>query len=318
VGADSVRSTESVQALWNDYGEIVRLNLSGSKLSSVILKWIDPPSLSKHPHGWNTDKSHQRKLLSYQVEMWWYQHWAYYCKSYCYVPTCFYAGPLGKGQAIVMEDLGTAGFNQQRLSVNKQDLEHCLTWLANFHAWSLQFDPEGLWPVGTYWHLATRENEYDAMKNTRLKNVAVILDKKLTACRFKSLVHGDAKLANFCFSSATQSINMGGVAAVDFQYVGGGCGIKDIVYFLGSCLNEQQCFEKQDELLDFYFTVLTAQVSVIHPTIDTTELESEWRSMYAFASADFARFLDGWRPGHSKLNRYIHFQCDKAFVSLGI
>ena len=48
-------------------------------------------------------------------------------------------------------------------------------------------------------------------------------------------MHGDAKLANFLFTSDHSQ-----VAGVDFQYVGGGCGMKDVAYLL-SCLDEDAC-----------------------------------------------------------------------------
>jgi thiamine kinase-like enzyme len=66
-----------------------------------------------------------------------------------------------------------------------------------------------------------------------LKEAAPVIDEKLNTCAYKTFVHGDAKLANFCFAPDGQ------VAGVDFQYVGGGCGMKDVAYFIGSCLNEK-------------------------------------------------------------------------------
>lgn len=83
-----------------------------------------------------------------------------------------------------------------------------------------------LWKQGTYWHLSTRPEELAKMLDSPLKQHASHIDEKLDECSFKTIVHGDAKLANFCFTkSGTKS------AAVDFQYVGGGCGMKDVAYF---------------------------------------------------------------------------------------
>ena len=76
-------------------------------------------------------------------------------------------------------------------------------------------EPQGLWPVGTFWHLATRPDELEEMDDLKLKQAAPIIDSKLNNCQFKTIVHGDAKPANFCFGQKTNS-----VAAVDFQYVG--------------------------------------------------------------------------------------------------
>jgi thiamine kinase-like enzyme len=111
-------------------------------------------------------------------------------------------------------------------------------------------------------------------------------------------VNGDAKLANFCFSDD------GRVAAVDFQYVGGGCGMKDVAYFLGSCLCEDECERQEAALLDYYFRALEAALETRAKQVDFSALEANWRDLYPVAWTDFFRFLQGWSPGHWKIHRY--------------
>jgi thiamine kinase-like enzyme len=121
----------------------------------------------------------------------------------------------------------------------------------------------------------------------------------LHAGRFHTFVHGDAKLANFCFSEdATR------VAAVDFQYVGGGCGMKDVAYFIGSCLYEDQCEQHEAALLDFYFGALTEALQSRGRVVDPKAIEREWRDLYPVAWTDFHRFMKGWSPGHWKIHSY--------------
>ncbi len=96
----------------------------------------------------------------------------------------------------------------------------------------------------------------------------------------------------------------GKVAAVDFQYVGGGCGMKDVAYFIGSCLNESECERFEHELLDFYFLSLSSFVRERQPQIDVVALEDNWRAMFPLAWTDFHRFIKGWSPGHWKINGY--------------
>jgi thiamine kinase-like enzyme len=135
--------------------------------------------------------------------------------------------------------------------------------------------------------------ELEALADEKLKKAAPLIDLKLNNCRHKTLVHGDAKLANFCFSAT------GKVAGVDFQYVGGGCGMKDLAYFIGSCLNESDCEQLEEKILHSYFKSLQKHVP---QSIDA--LEREWRPLYRLAWADFHRFLKGWSPGHRKINNY--------------
>lgn len=89
------------------------------------------------------------------------------------------------------------------------------------------------------------------------------------------------------------------MAAVDFQYVGGGCGMKDVAYFIGSCLKEAECARREAQILDTYFGHLHRALGSRNEA-----LEIEWRSLYRVAWADFHRFLKGWSPGHWKINSY--------------
>lgn len=294
-GATSLHLGVKIQTLWSGYGEIVRVHLEGSERPSVVVKHVQFPAETDHPRGWNTDLSHTRKVRSYQVETHWYQN--YNTDQSCRVPVCLASCSHGNEMLIVLEDLDVAGYDQRRTSIGNKEMEACLSWLAHFHALFLGRDPDGLWPVGTYWHLDTRPDELEAMDDPDLKSAAGSIDKILSDCRFKTIVHGDAKLANFCFSKTGKE-----VAAVDFQYVGGGCGMKDVVYFMGSCMEERECEKKAPALLDYYFREL--EKALDKKDVDFAALEEEWREMFAFAWTDFHRFLLGWMPDHWKINRY--------------
>ena len=322
--ADSIASIESVQTLWSGYGEIARVRLRGGPMESVIVKGVSPPTIAQQPRGWNTDHSHQRKLRSYQVESHWYQHAAHRLNDSCRVADCYLAESNGDHHLFVLEDLDAAGFDQRHTTLGPSGVRAGLHWLANFHAVflngsvfgrkSLGQPIEGLWPVGTYWHLETRPEEFAAMPDASpLKKRAHVIDQKLNQCRFSTLVHGDAKVANFCFALDGEKI-----AAVDFQYVGGGCGMKDVAYFLGSCLSEDQCERDGESYLDDYFMRLREAMGESDPlapnriAVALDQLESEWRGLYPLAWADFHRFLIGWCPGHPKLHGYTRRMTEQA------
>lgn len=289
---------ENIQSLWSGYGNISRYQIHNGIAAFVVVKCIQLENSNTHPRGWNTNFGHQRKRRSYEVETYWYEHWSTSCEDVCKIPKLI--GTLEKDDKrwIVLEDLKKV-YPLVKHQVTLEEVKVCLQWLANFHGKFLNVEPKGLWQIGTYWHLDTRPEEFERMEEGFLKSKAYDIDQRLNQCQFQTIVHGDAKLANFCFSEDGKC-----VAAVDFQYVGGGCGMKDVAYFMGSCLSSDACEYYEGELLNYYFECLKVAVIKYHEAVDVNALEIEWRKMYPIASIDFTRFLMGWMPTHQKLNTY--------------
>jgi hypothetical protein len=294
---------EKIQDLWSGYGEILRISLKESTINqhSVVVKYVTLPeeNSKNHPKGWNSSISHQRKIKSYQVEITWYKEFSTKCNQFCKVPKLLGHYQQQGEYIMVLEDLDTLGFNQRHSYPNVKQMKTCLRWLAHFHAlfMNVDFSSSGLWKIGTYWHLETRPEEFEVLKDENLKKLSTMVDEKLNATCFPTLLHGDAKVENFCFSSKD-------VSAVDFQYVGGGCGMKDVIYFFSSCFDSKEFknYESlQKELLVEYFSQLKESLKHYHPEIDFDEVEKEYRFMMDYAWIDFYRFLKGWSPGFWKM-----------------
>jgi len=279
--ASQILKIELIQELWSGYGQLSRLTLNNK---SVILKLIQFPKNSSHPRGWNSQFSHERKKKSYQVETHWYQNSANPISG-ARTAQLIASGRQENYSYLILEDLRNSNF-LPKASINKEERQRCLSWLAHFHRTNLAKEPDGLWKIGTYWHLETRPQELEALKDEDLKKAAPLIDQKLNRAKFQTLVHGDAKLSNFLFNESE-------AAAVDFQYIGGGIGLKDVAYFLSSIFQEEELGRYEKECLEYYFKKL-----------NLPEVEEEWRELYSFVWCDFYRFLLGWSPGHYKINSY--------------
>ena len=126
---------------------------------------------------------------------------------------------------LVLSDLDAAGYSARPTSLENNDLTPYLSWLATFHALGLTSNIEGLWnPVAT--GIRNSSGGTEAISDDRLKHYAPAIDRELRQARFQTIIHGDAKLANFCVNAREDQ-----VAMVDYQYVGRGCGIQDVAYF---------------------------------------------------------------------------------------
>lgn len=271
-GASALTSAEIIQELWGGCGRLLRIHLADRP--SVILKHIEPPA--------GGSAGDQRKRRSYEVEWQWYREHAP-SDERCRVARCLAC----EGPFLLLEDLANAGFERIR-PPREEHVAQGLRWLAHFHRTFLGERPPGLWEQGTYWHLATRQEEWARMVPGPLKDHAEELDRRLREARFQTVVHGDAKPSNFLWGSHM-------AAAVDFQYVGPGCGIRDVAYFLDCCSAHDPHW------LDLYFETLQAD----------PELEREWRELFPVAWSDYARFYQGW-AGSAHLDAYTQMQLQLA------
>ncbi|WP_371373215.1 phosphotransferase [Thalassotalea aquiviva] len=328
---EKIINIEPMQSLWAGKGELVRLTLQLNndisftpKTCSVVVKKIDFQAGSEHPYGWHSTFSEQRKRKSYQVEFNWYRQFGEklnarntgaIAMSAMYFPKLVYSESSEQGMILALEDL--APNFPQRFTLGKDDrpshrqIKSCIRWLTLLHAKTLSFPVSGLWAVGGYWHLETRPDEWQAITDLTLKRAAKAIDERLRLSPYQCIIHGDAKLANFCFSECNEH-----AAAVDFQYVGQGPGVKDLMLLLSSVMPDTRLQLEASSFVDFYFKQLRIALAHFQPQVNANDVIANWRSLYPMAWADFHRFLTGWKPGHWKIGGYCKQQTDIALSAL--
>ncbi len=209
-----LQSLNLIQSLWANYGQICRLTAtpdgmhdssaessrSGSaqhsgvstpnKEQSYILKLITPPPTKADNEG------HTRKILSYQVEQYFYSHLAKQLPPSIPVPTCLasinqHHENGTSTTAMIMSDVRQqyplAG--EKRNVLSPTQVNAALDWLSGFHGFwwprvqdmdrkslvlppleEVQHDGQNrsettVWLNGGYTYLATRRTEYASLAN---------------------------------------------------------------------------------------------------------------------------------------------------------
>ncbi|KAL0483616.1 hypothetical protein AKO1_011480 [Acrasis kona] len=304
---NKIISQERIASLWAGYGSIYRLKVQKSSgPSTLVVKQI------KYNDANSGDEGHMRKLLSYKVEEYFYEKLSKELTgSHARVAEAYNKRNENEKICLVLEDLSkhypiSAGSN------NFPQSKCVLKWLANFHAcfWERKDIPlippplvkstvkQGVWQQGGYWYLDTRQDELSDITGrewSKLKAHSSKIDKFLkgqhdgtTSDSHFTLLHGDAKSANILFSSSKDSCAM-----YDFQYVGRGYGVKDVVYFLATSCDSSVVAKQEKDLIEYYHQELMSalrrynKASVVY-TIETLNKHFE------YALLDWTRFCAGW------------------------
>lgn len=301
-GAIEILDVEVIQEVWGGNGEVLRVQLSGAP--QVVVKKILMPAGAKKKK--RKDKGLERTLLSYDNELSFYENYASRLPTSSRTPQFFAGQRLEDSWVFVLEDLGESGFFPLGKGANADQIRAALRWLAGLHASFLGQPSPDLWKAGSYWNLASREAERSKMVQPRLKGAADSLDQAINSAKFRTVIHGDAKLDNFCFSEGMEAVG------VDFQYAGAGCAMKDVMCLLDSSLDPWEASAFAPEYLDYYFEQFASACQERGAVVDSEAVESEWRALYSVAWADFYRFLDGWAPGKYPPEAYVAEQVQEA------
>ncbi|KAL0069753.1 hypothetical protein AAF712_003022 [Marasmius tenuissimus] len=328
----TLKTTSTIATLWSNYGSIDRVTLrspnNGEKDQSIIIKTVSPP---KTDHN-RADEGHLRKLLSYEVERWFYHNLAGRLPAGAARVARVYSAKEHDVKAapirLVMEDLSVEYSVPAGDTLDVDETKAVLAWLANFHGtfWGVQNEGdirprlvppplqyaggnrEGVWQQGSYWYLDTRRSELADIdrRQTWLLELAEKArnSMKTEAKAFGTLLHGDVKGANIFFAPRSQD-DPPRCALYDFQYVGIGLVTRDLAKYLGTTVraNLLRRIEDEKDLLRFYHSEL---VRVIHSRKDVSpEVASflEREGGYTFekfwehwelAIVDWHRFMSGW------------------------
>lgn len=276
-------SYRSIARLWAGMGNIYRVTYSASPPKSFIVKYIRPNLPGKPSVG---DK---RKLDSYIVEANLYEK---YAKMFIEDHNVRLPMPYKVERNMQSSTKSTIIICMQSLDDMGYDYddvhERVMHWMASFHAATWQMDTQDVQPVGSYWHLETRQGEWQDMPRSgwegRLKLAAKAIDERLKNDPLQCWVHGDAKDANILKFDADT------VAFCDFQYVGRGPPTKDLAYYF--CSNHVDDAETQERLLSVYFDELVSILLKrgVQPLPTRTQLEDSLELSFC----DFCRFMSGW------------------------
>jgi hypothetical protein len=232
------------QSLWAGYGQICRIEASPEKSSSrsesrhtttaqketnsYILKLITPPPTTSNK---TNNEGHTRKILSYQIEQYFYTHLAPQMPSSIPVAKCLSSineqnpkDGTSTTTAMILTDLRQAFplAGEKRAALTPVQTLAALDWLSNFHGfwWSRvpQFDGDELvlppleqlkrsntsdqtkqsvWLNGGYTYLATRLDEFANLASDTESEWSGILTQPLSTPNSSSNLSLAEQVAKF-------------------------------------------------------------------------------------------------------------------------
>ncbi|TXC85133.1 phosphotransferase [Luteibaculum oceani] len=284
-GDQALATLERRKTLWADYGCLYALQGQGKKLVLKHYQWPEEDSIQDEAQRFAV----ARKRSSFRNELIWYRDMP--MAQQAGIPLAYGFEENNREIIIVLDDLESMGFVCNPQPLRSHHVKACLEFLVDFHIRNLNVNEAH---KGGYWHLETRPFEFDKMEGGFFKDNAQTWDQTIKNAQFKTIIHGDAKPANYALN------NDNNVIAYDFQYWGQGIGTQDLVCYLYSICENQKDWTSYTNL---YFDLLQQQMEFFEVE-GGKEIVKEWKAMVEVCKNDYQRFLLGWNPDHYKVSRY--------------
>jgi len=275
--------------LWGGFGSAIHITLvspdDGEGDVRCVLKRITP--------GKGRGIGHRRKVESYLYEAQFYQEFSPPPAAYFPNPIAISVQKESNSVLILLEDL-LPQYPESLDGYEGDSIESTIRWLAGFHAFHYEGEGSTIHDrQGSYWYLDTRPNEFENLRGQarwrRLERCARALSERLKTAgrperKHRTLLHGDAKAANFLHTSDETAC-----AAYDFQYVGSGYGEQDLVMLLVSSAAYMD-EETEKEYLASYNEALCE----LCPKARESHTLEICTMHYELALLDYVRFMAGW------------------------
>ena len=292
--------------LWSGCGQILQGCYQGSP---VIIKYSKVPDQIRHSRIRQSDTAKLRKKMSYINEVNFYNTFKHIDAISHLISPCLLGIAKKEENVLILSDFKFRGFSNTNHVTEKKILA-VIQWLAKFHAYFLYSNDDFTKQTGGYWHLSTRPDEFIKMDNSRFKESASKFEQLILSNHYLTMIHGDAKLANFAFNDRER------VLGYDFQYVGNGIGLQDLMLFMTSIFSNESCYQYENKILDAYFEAFHLHLSTYFTEIEKHQIEQAWRSLWNVIWADFYRFLLGWKPNHAKITAFMKERAHRAVNAL--
>ena len=145
----------------------------------------------------------------------------------------------------------------------------------------------------------------------KIQSIANEIDSKIEEAiqeGYGTIVHGDVKSENILFSK-----DLSTAALYDFQYVGAGLGVQDVVYLFVAAADDKSLQDGGDlHLLKSYHEMFIKKIEKRGLKRDDYPFE-KLLEHYQLALLDFYRFLLGW--GIWGNHHFLSIACSKLLIN---
>ena len=203
--------------------------------------------------------------------------------------------PIDSRFSLLLDDFSEANGWHQVVQTDLAQTQATLQAFARMHAFfwlgnKTEALASSLWPIATYWDQAKQPTDQanrlsshlsrfvadfgdpEVSEATRRKDYGVLLashaerlEREVHQGEKQTIIHGDAKSANFFYKTSSSSEEGLDVGVIDFQWTGRGLCATDVAYAMWAC-PQSQVLDQEQQLVEYYHGQLVQELAKLEPS----------------------------------------------------